>query len=162
MRRLSLVLCPALLLAVSGAGAQEQTQSQLHSSEQSQAPSQAPSQDYPRTEPESISQVQVVAPPQAFQFWEYEAEAISGGYKMSNGWRMKVDSARDGIVAQIDKQRPIHLVALSRDLYASRDGNVTMEFNRGPLGEDMLMSYVPGSGSRVAQRVVVTTTLAQR
>jgi len=150
MRSLPLILCPALLLAVAGAGAQEAAQAQ----------SQAPSQDYPLTQPESISRVEVVAQPRAFEFREYEAEAISGGYKMSNGWRMKVDPSSDGIVAQIDKQHPIKLVALSRDLYATRDGNVTMEFNRGPLGEDMLMSYVPQS--RTAQRVVVTTTLAQR
>ena len=148
MRSLSLILCPALLLAAAGAGAQEAAQAQ------------APSQDYPLTQPDSVSTVKVVATPQAFEFWEYEAEAISGGYKMSNGWRMKVDPSSDGIVARIDKQRPIKLVALSRDMYATRDGNVTMEFNRGPLGEDMLMSYVPQS--RTAQRVVVTSTLAQR
>jgi hypothetical protein len=146
MRPLPLILCPALLLAASAAGAQTQAQGQ----------------DYPRTEPESISQVQVVAPSQTFQFRDYEADAISGGYKMSNGWRMKVDPASDGIVAQIDKQHPIRLVALSRDLYATRDGNVTMEFNRGPLGEDMVMSYVPGT--RTAQVVVTSTSarLAQR
>jgi hypothetical protein len=143
MRPLSLILCPALLLAASSAGAQ--------------------AQDTPPTEPESISRVQVVAQPPPFQFREYEAEAISGGYKMSNGWRMKVDSTSDGIVAQVGKQPAIRLVALSPDLYATRDGNVSMEFNRGALGEDMLMSYVP-HGSPTAQRVVVTssTRLAQR
>lgn len=130
MRSTSLMLCPALLLVATGASAQ--------------------AQDYPLTEPESISRVQVVAPPQTFQFREYEAEAISGGYRMSNGWRMQVDPSADGIVARIDRQRPIRLLALSRDLYASRDGNVTMEFNRGPLGEDMLMSYVPSSRKGLA------------
>ena len=148
MRPLSLMLCPALLLAAAGACAQTAS---------------AQAQDYPQTEPESISRVQVVAQPQTFQFWEYEAEAISGGYKMSNGWKMKVDQSSDGIVAQIDRQRPIKLVALSPNLYASRDGNVSMEFNRGPLGEDMLMSYVPGP--HMAQVVVTSTTstrLAQR
>jgi hypothetical protein len=146
MRALSLMLCPALLLAAAGAGAQTAS---------------AQAQDYPQTEPESISQVQVVAPTQSFAFREYEAEAISGGYKMSNGWKMKVDPSSDGIVAQIDRQRPIKLVALSPDLYASRDGIVSMQFNRGPLGEDMLMSYVPGP--HMAQVVVTSTsTLAQR
>jgi hypothetical protein len=142
MRTLSLILSPCLLLLASGASAQ--------------------TQHYPLTEPESISRVEVVAQSKSFQFREYEAEAISGAYAMSNGWRMKVDPASDGIVAQIDKQRPIRLVALSPDRYASADGNVSMEFNRGPLGDDMLMSYVPDS--RTAQVIVVTakTTLAQR
>lgn len=147
MRPLSLMLCPALLLAAAGAGAQTAS---------------AQTQDYPLTAPESVSRVEVVAPPQAFEFWEYQAELISGGYKMANGWRLKVDPTADGIVAQIDKQRPIRLVALSPDLYATRDGNVSMQFNRGPLGEDMLMSYVPGP--HMAQVVVSTasTRLAQR
>jgi hypothetical protein len=142
MRTLSLILSPCLLLLASGAGAQ--------------------TQHYPSTESGSISRVEVVAQSKSFQFQEYEAEAISGAYAMSNGWRMKVDPSSDGIVAQIDKQRPIRLVALSPDRYASPDGNVSMEFNRGPLGDDMLMSYVPDS--RTAQVIVVTakTTLAQR
>jgi hypothetical protein len=122
----------------------------------------AQTQHYPLTQPGAVSRVEVTAPTTAFQFWGYEAEAISGAYAMSNGWRMKVDPADDGIVAQIDKQRPIRLVALSRDRYATRDGNVAMEFNRGAAGDEMLMSYVPDR--RTAQVVVVTakTTLAQR
>lgn len=143
MRSLSLIV-PAslLLLAASHAGAQTQA--------------------YPLTEPEQTSRVQVTAPSQPFQFWDYEAEFISGAYAMSNGWRMKVDPTRDGIVAQIDKERPMRLVAVSQNRYASRDGNVWMEFNRGASGEDMQMSYVPDS--RTAQVVVVTATarLAQR
>jgi len=140
MRILSL-LCPAsLVLLAANAGAQ--------------------SNNYPQTNPEPTSTVQVTAPAPAFQFWEYQAEAISGAYAMSNGWRMKVAPADDGIVATIDKQRPIRLVALSADRYTSRDGNVWMEFNRGRYGEDMRMSYVPGP--RLAQVVVTATTVAQR
>jgi hypothetical protein len=143
MRSLSLMV-PAslLLLAASHAGAQTQA--------------------YPSTAPEPTSQVQVRPPAQPFQFWDYEAEYVSGAYAMSNGWRMKVDPTRDGIVAQIDKERPMRLVAVSPDRYASRDGNVWMEFNRGTDGGDMLMSYVPNA--RTAQVVVVTgsTRLAGR
>jgi len=153
MRSLSLMV-PAslLLLAASHAGAQAQAQTQT----------QTQTEAYPLTEPEQTSRVQVTAPPRAFQFWEYEAEFISGAYAMSNGWRMKVDSSRDGIVAQIDKERPMRLVAVSENKYASRDGNVWMEFNRGTGGADMLMSYVPNT--RTAQVIVVTATsrLAQR
>ena len=155
MRSLSLMV-PAslLLLAASHAGAQTQAQAQTQTQTQTEA--------YPLTEPEQTSRVQVTAPPRAFQFWEYEAEFISGAYAMSNGWRMKVDSSRDGIVAQIDKERPMRLVAVSENKYASRDGNVWMEFNRGTGGADMLMSYVPNT--RTAQVIVVTATsrLAQR
>jgi hypothetical protein len=97
-----------------------------------------------QTRPESISRVQVQAPIQPFQFRDYEAEAISGAYAMSNGWHMKVDPTSDGIVAQINKRHPFRLVAVSRDKYVSPDGNVSMEFNRG-RGDDMLMSYIPDS-----------------
>jgi len=139
MKSLSLMLSACLMLLASNASAQ--------------------AQPYPLTEP-GISRVEVMAPTQPFQFWDYEAEAISGAYAMSNGWRMKVDPADDGIVAQIDKRPPIRLLAVSRDRYVSRDGNVSMEFNRGTRGGDMLMSYVPDD--RTAQVVVVTSTLAQR
>jgi hypothetical protein len=142
MRPLSLIFPASLLLLASSASAQ--------------------TQNYPVTEPESMSQVQVMAPPQVFQFRDYEAEWISGGYAMSNGWRIKVDPASDGIVAQIDKQRPIRLVALSRDMYVSRDGNVAMHFNRGARGEDMLMSYVPNSETAQVVVITSTSTLAQR
>jgi hypothetical protein len=140
MRSLSLILPASLLLFASEVSAQ--------------------SQNYPLADPASISSVQVTAPTQAFPFWNDDAEAISGAYAMSNGWRIKVEPAHDGIVAQVDKQRPIRLVALSQDRYVSRDGNVSMEFNRGARGDDMSMSYVPDS--RTAQVVVVTATLAQR
>jgi hypothetical protein len=143
MRSLSLILPVSLVLLASNAGAQAQQ-----------------AQTTPPTEPESISKVQVTAPTEAFQFRDYEAEAISGGYHMSNGWRMKVDPTSDGIAAQINKERPIRLVAVSRDRYIAPDGNVFMEFNRGAQGDEMLMSYVPNE--RTAQRVVVTSTLAQR
>ena len=140
MRPLSLILPVALLVLASSAGAQAQRQ--------------------PGTEPESVTQVQVTAETQPFQFRDYEAEAISGGYKMSNGWRMKVDPSSDGIVAQVNREHPMRLVAVSRDSYVAPDGNVVMQFNRGSQGDEMLMSYVPDS--RTAQRVVVTSTLAQR
>jgi len=142
MRSLHRILPVSVLLLAGSAGAQ--------------------TQHYPLIQPDAISRVEVTALAPAFQFSEYEAEAISGAYAMSNGWRMKVGPSNDGIVAQIDKQRPIRLVALSRDLYATRDGNVTMEFNRGTAGDEMLMSYVPDL--RTAQVIVVTakTSLAQR
>lgn len=141
MRPQSLMLPAALLLAAS---ASTQAQNQ------------------PVSNPDAISQVQVNAPAQPYRFWGYEAEAVTGAYAMSNGWRIKVDPGDDGIVAQIGKKRPMTLVALSRDKFASRDGNVIMEFNKGAYGDEMVMSYVPDV--RTAQRVVLTstTTLAQR
>jgi hypothetical protein len=140
MRSLHFLVPASLLLVASSAGAQTQR--------------------YPLTQPAPTSTVQVTAEAPDFQFREYDAEAISGGYKMSNGWRMNVDPASDGIVAKIDKGHPIKLVAVSTNRYVSPDGNVTMEFNRGRDGDEMLMSYVPES--RTAQVIVVTTTLAQR
>ena len=138
MRPLFLILGASLLLA-SSAGAQEQDRPSAGS---------------------DVSQVQVTAPTQPFRFWEYEAEAITGAYAMSNGWRMKINPAQDGIVAQIDRRHPIRLIAQSRSRYVSRDGNVIMEFNRGVDQDEVLMSYVPTDS--LAQRIVVTATLAQR
>lgn len=141
MRSLSLAV-PVFLLLAANAGAQQQIQ--------------APA------DPGQTSRVEVTAPTQPFLFFDYEAEAISGAYAMSNGWHLKVDPASDGIVAQIDKHTPMRLHAVSRDQYVSRDGNVSMSFNRGQRGDDMLMSYVPDA--RTAQVVVVTATavVAQR
>lgn len=140
MRSLFLTVPASLLLLVSGAGTQ--------------------AQDYPLNEPEPASQVQVRAPARPFQFWEYDAEAIKGAYALSNGWRMKVDSSAEGIVARIDRQPPMRLVGVAPDRFVTRDGNVRMDFNRGERGDDMVMSYVPDT--RTAQVVVVTATLAQR
>jgi hypothetical protein len=140
MRPQTLILPVSLLVMASSAGAQEQRDTQ--------------------SAPESVSQVQVTAEAPPFQFRDYEAQWVSGGYHLSNGWGLKVDAASDGIVAQINKERPIRLVAVSQNRYITRNGTVVMEFNRGAEGDEMLMSYVPDS--RTAQRVVVTSTLAQR
>jgi hypothetical protein len=83
---------------------------------------------------------------------------------LSNGWHLKVEPGSNGIVAHIDKQRPIRLVAQSPDRFVSRDGNVIMEFNRGNAGSDMMMSYVPrdATGARLSQVIVATAKMAQR
>jgi hypothetical protein len=121
----------------------------------------AQTEQYPTTDTESISTVQVTAPPAQFHPWTDQLEAVSGKYAMSNGWRLKVEPASDkGIYASIDRQQPMRLIAVSADKYVSRDGNVAMEFNRGAGGDEMLMSYVPNP--RVAQVIVVRATLAQR
>jgi hypothetical protein len=142
MRPLSLVLPASLLLLLApGAGAQ--------------------TGHYPLTDTAPTSTVQVVTAPAAqFHPWTDELEAVSGKYAMSNGWRLNVEPGSSGIVARIDKQRPMRLVALSPNKFVSRDGNVAMEFNRGEAGDEMLMSYVPDP--RVAQVIVVRATLAQR
>ncbi|WP_322403506.1 hypothetical protein [Massilia luteola] len=145
MRPLSLALSASLLLLAPGAGAQSGT--------------------YPVNDDMPISRVEVTAQPAtAFRIWDYQAEAVSGAYALSNGWRLKVQPARDGLVAQIDKQHPMHLIAQSPDRFVSRDGNVIMEFNRGDTREDMMMSYVPSdvTDPHLAQIIVVTATMAQR
>lgn len=140
MRPLSLALPASLLLLSFNAAAQ--------------------TEHYPLTEPAPISSVQVTAPAPEFRPWSDELEAVSGKYAMSNGWRLQVEPASQGIVARIDKQHPVRLVALSPNKFVSRDGNVAMEFNRGEAGDQMLMSYVPDP--RVAEVIVVRATLAQR
>jgi hypothetical protein len=144
MRALSLILPVSLLLLAPSVGAQ--------------------SGNYPLTDDAQISRVEVTAQPPAFRIWDYQQDAVSGRYALSNGWRLNVEPARDGIRAVIDKQRPIRLIAQSPDRFVSRDGNVIMEFNRGDSGDDMIMSYVPRSNadSRVAQMIVVSAKMAQR
>ena len=145
MRALPLALSASLLLFAPGAGAQ--------------------SGNYPVTSDSPISRVEVTAQPRtSIRIWDYQAEAVSGAYELSNGWRLKVQPARDGIVARIDKQRSMHLVAESPDRFVSRDGNVIMEFNKGDTRDDMMMSYVPSNVTdpRLAQVIVVTAKMASR
>jgi hypothetical protein len=150
MRPLSLVVSASLALAAFDAGAQSGNQS-------SNQPS-----NYPLTEPESISTVQVTAPAPAYHAYDYQIEAISGAYKMANGWRLKVDPMTDGIVAQVDKQRPIRLIAYAPDKYVSPDGNVSMQFNLGTYGDNMVMSYVPGPIPSASPSTGRSPSLAQR
>jgi hypothetical protein len=145
MRPLSLALPLSLLLLAPSAGAQ--------------------SGNYPVTDNVPISTVEVTAQPRPeVRIWDYQSDAVSGAYALSNGWRLKVQPARDGIVAQIDKQHPMRLIAQSPDRFVSRDGNVIMEFNRGDSGDDMMMSYVPRdvTNPNLAQIIVVTAKMAQR
>jgi hypothetical protein len=104
-----------------------------------------------------VSTVQVTAP---FQLSDEQADKVGGVYAMSNGWRLEVQQTTRGMEARIDRQRPIRLIAVTPDKFVSRDGNVTMDFNRGEDGDGMVMSYVPDQ--RLAVRVVIGDTLAQR
>ena len=139
--RIHYLAIPASLLLMAQAGAQT-----------AQYPSLAPG-----------STVQVTAPAPSYDIWPHEQDRVSGAYALSNGWRLDIEPSRDGIEARIDKRRPIRLVAISADKFVSLDGNVSMEFNRGDYGTDMLMSYVPESRDpRLAQVIVVKATMAQR
>lgn len=120
----------------------------------------AQSTHYPATTTGAISTVQVTAQQHAVRVSDDETKAVSGTYALSNGWRLHVRPALNGVVARIDDERPMRLVALSPDKYVSSDGNVAMEFNRGEAGDEMMMSYVPDDG--LAEMVVVTATMASR
>lgn len=117
----------------------------------------AQTQNYPPPEAAPISSVQVTAP---YRLSDEQAEQVSGVYAMSNGWRLQVEQTPRGMVAHIDRQRPIRLIAINADKFVSRDGNITMDFNRGEDRDGMEMSYVPDQ--RLAIRYVVTATFAQR
>jgi hypothetical protein len=145
MRPLSLALPASLLLLAPIAGAQ--------------------SGSYPVADDTTpITTVEVTAPPAPYLIGDYQIDAVTGAYRLSNGWHLKVEPGNNGIVARIDKQRPIRLVAQSPDRYVSRDGNVVMEFNRGDAHDDMMMSYVPRDATdpRLAQVIVATAKMAQR
>ena len=115
---------------------------------------------YPQLEAESGSSVQVKAPAPAAFVTESQASQIRGSYAMSNGWRLKVETASRYIDARIDNEKPMRLRAVSGDKFVSRDGSVTMQFNQGESGDDMTMSYVPDR--RLAQVVVISSRMAQR
>lgn len=121
----------------------------------------AQSRDYPlRSDESSISTVEVTAyRPLNISS---ERESVKGIYALSNGWGLKVEPTRAGIVARIDDEPPMKLAAIPGNKFRTRDGNVEMQFNLGPYGDDMTMSYVPRSD--VAARVTVGTerTLASR
>lgn len=121
----------------------------------------AQSRDYPATEGTALVTVQITALPQAVRLADDQAESVSGNYKMSNGWRLNVKPTRDGIVAQIDRERPIRLIAVTPEKYVSRSGDVAMEFNRGADRDEMMMSYVPSSNLAVVISIG-STTLASR
>jgi len=142
MRPLSLLLpaSPLLSLALLASGALAQTQ------------------PYPQTA--ALSTVQVTAPVKAVRIDQVQARELAGSYAMSNGWHLKVRPAARHIDAAIDDQQPMRLASVGNDRFASADGNVTMEFNRGEAGDEMLMSYRPDP--RLAQVVVISSQLVQR
>lgn len=115
---------------------------------------------YPPADTAPIASVQVTAPVKSVRIRAAEAEKISGGYDMSNGWYLRIRPASRSIEAIIDDQPPLRLAAVAPYRFVSGDGNVTMDFNRGPDGEDMRMTYVPDL--RLGQRVVLESRLAQR
>lgn len=140
MRPLSLVLPASLLVFAAGAAAQT---------------------SYPRPGAASISTVQVSAPQRPVQLTYEEADRIGGAYALSNGWRLDVQPAWTHIDAVIDAQKPIRLIAVGPYRFVSRDGSMSMEFNRGARGEDMVMRYMPDP--RLARVVEISSVpLAQR
>lgn len=142
MRSLSLLLPASLFVLASSTGAQ--------------------TLPYPRTDTgtDQMSTVSVRAPAKTVRIWPDQAKFIAGGYAVSNGWNMKVKTGSRHIDATIDDQKPLRLYAVAPYKFASPDGNVNMEFNRGALGEDMMMSYVPHPG--LAQVIVISSEVAQR
>ncbi|MGZ5183083.1 MAG: hypothetical protein ACXWC2_21605, partial [Ramlibacter sp.] len=100
----------------------------------------AQSQDYPLTEDSSVSTVHVTAAARGVFVTPDQTDQVKGSYAMSNGWRLSVRPASRGIVAKIDNERPMSLIALSGDRYVTADGNVAMEFNQGLFGDEMTMS----------------------
>lgn len=142
MRPLTMIFAASMLVLAGGAGAQNA------------------SLPYPHADDAAISTVQVTAPARLRWVNEEQAWKIGGTYAMSNGWYLKVKPTSHHIVATIDDQKPMRLAAVSDYKFASSDGNVVMEFNKGADGDDMLMSYVPDR--RTAQVVTLSALVAQR
>lgn len=140
MRPLSLLLPASLLVLATGTGAQDLP--------------------YPQADPAQVSSVHGRASAKAVRVQPDQAQVITGVYAMANGWQLQVRTAPRHIDATIDDQQPLRLYAVAPYRFTSNDGNVTMEFNRGEYGDDMLMRYVPDP--RLARVVVISSTLAQR
>ena len=126
MRPLFLLIPASLLVLAASAGAQTPT--------------------YPRPDTAPISTVTVTAPAKTVRLRDEQVREIAGTYAMSNGWNLRVRGTPRYIDATIDSQQPMRLRPVSSDKFVSGDGNVTMEFNRGRMREDMVMSYVPVAG----------------
>jgi hypothetical protein len=122
----------------------------------------AQSQDYPRSDSTPVSTVQVTPPPGGILVTSDQAESIKGTYEMSNGWLVKVQPvpATHGMIAQIDRQPAMRLIALTGDRFVTPDGNVAMEFGRGDFRDGVTMSYLPGSS--LADNGVGRVTVASR
>lgn len=140
MRTLSLLLTASLLVVASTTSAQ--------------------SSPYPKPDTAPLSTVQVTAPIRPVWVRDEQARQIAGVYELSNGWNMKVRTASRYIDATIDSEKPMRLLAITPDRFVSSDGNVTMEFNRGDAGDEMMMSYVPHTN--LAQLVVISAKMARR
>lgn len=115
---------------------------------------------YPLEDTVPVTAVIVSAAARPYRIMEDEARQIAGKYKMANGWQMKVRAGARTIDTTIDKQKTLRLLATSPYKFASGDGRVTMEFNRGDYGEDMIMTYAPDP--RLADMVVISSSVAQR
>lgn len=115
---------------------------------------------YPHPDAGAVSSVTVKAPVKTVLVRPDQAQIIAGSYDMSNGWRLKVRTAPRHIDASIDREPPMRLYAVAPYRFATADGKVDMEFNRGPMGEDMLMRYIPDQ--RLGQVVVISSAVARR
>lgn len=122
MRPLSSLIPACLLALAASAGAQTQA--------------------YPPADTAPISTVTVKPGAKPVRLMPDEVKQIAGNYDMDNGWQLEVRGKPDYIDATIDSQKPMRLMAVSKNKFVSGDGNVTMEFNQGTEGE-MKMTYVP-------------------
>lgn len=140
MSKFSILLSTILVLLASGTGAQ--------------------TMPYPQVDTAPVAAVVVTAAANTVRITDDQARQIAGIYAMSNGWKLKVLPSSRSIDAMIDRQKPIRLLAVSADKFVSGDGRVSMEFNPGNSGKEMMMSYVPDSG--LADVVVISSSIAQR
>jgi len=115
---------------------------------------------YPQNDTAPVTAVVVSAAAAPYWIRKEQARNIAGVYNLSNGWLMKVRPGSRTIDTTIDKQKPMRLLAVSPYKFASGDGRVTMEFNRGDFGEDMIMTYAPDP--RYADVIVISSSIAQR
>jgi hypothetical protein len=115
---------------------------------------------YPQNDTAPITAVVVSAAAKPFRIRQEQARQIAGTYDLVNGWHLKVRPGTRTIDTKIDQQQPMRLLAVGPYKFVSGDGRVTMEFNLGESGDDMLMTYAPDP--RLADMVVISSAVAQR
>ena len=119
------------------------------------APQGAPQAD------QAMGSIQVNAPFKRYKPQPEEVADALGTYDLDNGAVLRV--ARDHrklTVYHAPNGAAVELIPVGRYIYMAGDRSLMMEFNRGELGEDVLVTYNPdtlaaerhSSGPRIAAR----------
>lgn len=110
---------------------------------------------------QAVGSIQVNAPLQRFKPQPGEVADALGTYELDNGAVLRVlRDHRKLTVYHAPNGAAVELIPVGRYIYMASDRSLMMEFNRGELGEEVMVTYSPdsvaaerhGSGPRIAAR----------